>query len=161
MDRHIIHVHIPSFPIAVARVEAWPAQMRTASRSSAPERPRGEAIARAIRLYQARHPLLDPSSVVPIDVDLDKDTFGVVITGPNTGGKTVVLKTAGLFCLMAQSGMHVPAEPGSGMSCFAAVLADIGDGVACFFVESPPSHRDDEDQGQDAHDGFDQPWIVV
>ncbi len=64
---------------------------------------------------------------VPIELAAGPEVRTLVVTGPNTGGKTVVLKTAGLFCLMAQSGMHVPGEPGTGMSCFAEVLADIGD----------------------------------
>ena len=80
-----------------------------------------------VHLLQARHPLLDSTSVVPIDVDLDTGTFAVVITGPNTGGKTVSLKTVGLLALMAQSGMHIPAQSGSEIACFRSIQADIGD----------------------------------
>lgn len=80
-----------------------------------------------IRLFQARHPLLNPETAIANDIDLAPGTRAVVITGPNTGGKTVSLKTVGLLVVMAQSGLHIPAQSGSELSLFRNVFADIGD----------------------------------
>lgn len=80
-----------------------------------------------IDIKQGRHPLLDKHTVVPVDIKLGEDYNLLIITGPNTGGKTVSLKTLGLFSLMGQSGLHIPAMDGSRLNVFDDVFADIGD----------------------------------
>lgn len=99
------------------------AQMSIAMNASAPTVTEG----RVVDLKRARHPLIDKSRVVPINVRLGDGYDTMIITGPNTGGKTVTLKTLGLFILMAQSGLHIPADDGSVVSVCDNILVDIGD----------------------------------
>ncbi len=80
-----------------------------------------------LNLKRARHPLIDRSRVVPINIRLGGDFDTMIITGPNTGGKTVSLKTLGLFAIMAQSGLHIPCDDGSSVCIFEDILVDIGD----------------------------------
>ena len=89
---------------------------------------------RRVRLRRARHPLLlwkqkiaGGREVAPNDIDLDRDLRALILSGPNAGGKTVMLKTVGLLSLMAQTGLPVTAAEGSGLPCFGSVFADIGD----------------------------------
>jgi len=94
------------------QMRAWAPQMNDAGK---------------VELRNARHPLIDPQKVVPISLRLGTDFDTMIITGPNTGGKTVTLKTIGLLTLMAECGLHIPAGDGSCLSTFDAILADIGD----------------------------------
>ena len=90
-------------------------------------RPAALTAERRVRLVAARHPLLDRAACVPLDLELSLPDLGIAVTGPNTGGKTVCLKTLGLLTLMAQSGLHIPCAEGTVIGMMDAVLCDIGD----------------------------------
>ena len=89
--------------------------------------PAGITAERRICFREARHPLLDPAACVPLDLELSLPDAGIAVTGPNTGGKTVCLKTVGLLTLMAQSGLHIPCGKGTVIGMMDRVLCDIGD----------------------------------
>lgn len=114
--------HLAALDLAFAK-----AKYAEALRASEPILLEATSTSPTLNLLRARHPLLDPATVVPIDFSLPEGAHAVVITGPNTGGKTVALKTVGLLVLMAQSGLHIPAQSGSELSFFHEVYADIGD----------------------------------
>jgi DNA mismatch repair protein MutS2 len=112
--------------VALAGLDLAFAKARYAEQINASE-PELRESATSLELRAARHPLLDESTVVPIDLVLSAEVKALVITGPNTGGKTVTLKTAGLLVAMAQCGMHLPVAPGSALRVFQSIYADIGD----------------------------------
>ncbi len=124
-DRETIELAVES----LAQLDLAFAKARYAEELNASEPTLHPAQGRASRLAlrSARHPLLDPATVVPMDLTLDPEVRAIVITGPNTGGKTVSLKTAGLLAAMAQSGLHIPAAAGSELEVFQGIYVDIGD----------------------------------
>jgi DNA mismatch repair protein MutS2 len=116
---------LATIDLAIARAKLA-AEMRAERPTMIPVPPRPAPPEAVVDLRQARHPLLH-GEVVPIDVQLGRSFDILLISGPNTGGKTVALKTVGLFALMAQAGLQVPANPGSRLGVFSGVFADIGD----------------------------------
>ena len=102
-------------------------QLAKAMRGTMPIYDEQDSSKKTINIKQGRHPLIDAKKVVPIDINLGIDFNLLVITGPNTGGKTVSLKTVGLFTLMGQAGLHIPAFDGSKLAVFNDIFADIGD----------------------------------
>lgn len=110
---------------AMADLDALFARAKLSAAMAA--RPVALTARRELRLVKARHPLLERDSCVPLDIELAAPDSGIAVTGPNTGGKTVCLKTVGLLTLMAQSGLHIPCGEGSVVGMMDAVLCDIGD----------------------------------
>ncbi len=142
LTRHVAHAALPITHSleALAELDLTLAKARYAETLLATEpelvpipaeapAPRGDNLhpGTVVHLPGARHPLLDPRKVVPVNLIYDEQTHILIITGPNTGGKTVSLKTLGLLTLMAQAGMHIPADEGARLSFFEHVYADIGD----------------------------------
>lgn len=124
VEEHLSALRINMECMAALDIAFAKAKLSLEMKALAPE----ITIKREIRMKGARHPLLNADSCVPLDFEIGGDIRGVVITGPNTGGKTVALKTIGLLSLMAQSGLHIPALPGSVLCLFNTVVCDIGDG---------------------------------
>lgn len=124
---------IASIDLAMAKAKLAVAMQATRPRLHEPGSSRnGQRDSRShpthlVRLDSARHPLLPPDSVVPVTLELGRDFRVLLITGPNTGGKTVALKTVGLLTLMAQAGLYIPADDTSIVSVFSAIYVDIGD----------------------------------
>lgn len=119
---------LATLDLAFARAK-YAEELRASSPELMPLHPKKDTIHPGVvlRLFGARHPLLDPATVVPLDIELFPENYCLVITGPNTGGKTVTLKTVGLLALMGQSGLHIPVDLGSQISFFENICADIGD----------------------------------
>ena len=125
----LVHDCLPSIRLNIEAMEALDFLFAKAKLSADMKASRPQMTdMREMRIISARHPLLKDDSVVPLDFALGGDWRGLAVTGPNTGGKTVALKTVGLLSLMAQSGLHVPADEVSAFCMFNAVLCDIGDG---------------------------------
>lgn len=131
LDRMIEALAQVDLATAKARLsEKMEATRPRVHRGSSGQRVRSEDAAHSshyVRLVQARHPLLDPATVVPIDLEIGEKFRVLLITGPNTGGKTVALKTVGLLTIMAQSGLFIPANDTSVISVFPEIFVDIGD----------------------------------